>query len=76
MLELYYGDDLTLRQIGNILGVTEARISQLLSDAVRRLRVGCASQPPPGTKSSRPSKLSSLPPKGRKSRPVATPSAA
>jgi len=76
VLELYYGDDLTLRQIGNILGVTEARISQLLSDAVRRLRVGCASQPPPGLKSNRPGKISSLPPKGRKSRPVATPNAA
>ena len=24
VLELYYGDDLTLRQIGNILGVNEA----------------------------------------------------
>jgi RNA polymerase sigma factor for flagellar operon FliA len=47
VLELYYGDDLTLRQIGNVLGVTEARISQLLSDAVRRLRVTCASSPPP-----------------------------
>lgn len=42
ILELYYGDDLTLRQIGNILGVTEARISQLLSDAVRRLRSTCS----------------------------------
>jgi RNA polymerase sigma factor for flagellar operon FliA len=38
ILELYYGDELTLRQIGSVLGVTEARISQLLSDAVKRLR--------------------------------------
>jgi len=71
VLELYYGDDLTLRQIGNILGVTEARISQLLSDAVRRLRVGCASQPPPALASSRPGRATSVPPaKGRRSRPV------
>ena len=39
VLELYYGDDLTLRQIGNLLGVTEARISQLVGDAVKKLRV-------------------------------------
>lgn len=38
ILELYYGEDLTLRQIGNLLGVTEARISQLVSDAVKKLR--------------------------------------
>lgn len=58
VLELYYGDDLTLRQIGNVLGVTEARISQLLSDAVRRLRVTCASSPPP---SKRPKPKSAAP---------------
>lgn len=46
VLELYYGDDLTLRQIGNLLGVTEARISQLLSDAVQRLRKSCNSDRP------------------------------
>jgi RNA polymerase sigma factor for flagellar operon FliA len=39
VLELYYGDDLTLREIGNLLGVTEARISQLVSDAVKKLRL-------------------------------------
>lgn len=60
VLELYYGDDLTLRQIGNILGVTEARISQLLSDAVRRLRVTCQSKPPPSSR--RPSVRTSAPP--------------
>ncbi|HTJ82947.1 MAG TPA: sigma-70 family RNA polymerase sigma factor [Polyangiaceae bacterium] len=38
VLDLYYGEELTLRQIGNILGVTEARISQLVSDAVKKLR--------------------------------------
>lgn len=50
ILQLYYGDDLTLRQIGNILGVTEARISQLLSEAVDRMRERCStdtSPPPP-----------------------------
>jgi len=38
VLELYYGEELTLRQIGNVLGVTEARISQLVADAVKKLR--------------------------------------
>jgi RNA polymerase sigma factor for flagellar operon FliA len=41
VLELHYGDELTLREIGNILGVTEARISQLISAAVRKLRDSC-----------------------------------
>ncbi len=58
VLELYYGDDLTLRQIGNVLGVTEARISQLLSDAVRRLRVTCTSSSPPSKRSARPQRPS------------------
>ena len=38
VLELHYGEDLTMREIGNVLGVSEARISQLVGDAVRRLR--------------------------------------
>ena len=38
VLELYYGQELTLRSIGGILGVTESRVSQILSQAVRRLR--------------------------------------
>ncbi|MFO0554233.1 MAG: sigma-70 family RNA polymerase sigma factor [Polyangiaceae bacterium] len=47
ILELYYGEDMTLRQIGGMLGVTEARISQLVSESVQRLRTGCVSMPPP-----------------------------
>jgi RNA polymerase sigma factor for flagellar operon FliA len=46
VLELHYGEDLTLRAIGNILGVSEARISQLISDAVRRLRASVSDAPP------------------------------
>ena len=45
VLELHYGEDLTMRAIGNILGVSEARISQLVSDAVRRLRAATDSGP-------------------------------
>lgn len=47
VVELYFGEDLTLRQIGQKFGVTEARISQILSGAVKELRTRCASVPPP-----------------------------
>ena len=43
ILDLYHGDDLTLRAIGGILGITESRVSQLHSEAVRRLKERCAS---------------------------------
>ncbi|MEW6608662.1 MAG: RNA polymerase sigma factor WhiG [bacterium] len=35
---LYYYDDLTLKEIGKVLGVTESRICQLHSKAILRLR--------------------------------------
>lgn len=38
VLDLYYGEDLTLRAIGNLLGVSEARASQLIGQAVGKLR--------------------------------------
>jgi RNA polymerase sigma factor for flagellar operon FliA len=41
VLDLYYGEGLTLRQIGEMLGVTESRISQIQTEAVRRLRELC-----------------------------------
>lgn len=47
IVELYFVEDMTLRQIGQRFGVTEARISQLLSVAVKELRTRCASIPPP-----------------------------
>ncbi len=39
VISLYYCDDLTLKEIGRILGVTESRVSQIHSRAVARLRV-------------------------------------
>lgn len=47
IVALYFGNERTLRQIGDELGVTEARISQLLTGAVKELRMTCASKPPP-----------------------------
>lgn len=38
VLVLYYYEDLTLREIGQVLGVTESRISQLHTKAILRLR--------------------------------------
>ena len=38
VLVLYYYEDLTLREIGAVLGVTESRISQLHTKAIMRLR--------------------------------------
>ncbi len=38
MMALYYEQDLNLREIGDIMGVTESRVCQLHSQAVARLR--------------------------------------
>ena len=38
VLRLYYYENLTLAQIGKILGVTESRVSQIHSAAVKKLR--------------------------------------
>lgn len=39
MMSLYYEEDLNLREIGEVLGVTESRVCQLHSQAIARLRV-------------------------------------
>ncbi|MCL2075018.1 MAG: RNA polymerase sigma factor FliA [Betaproteobacteria bacterium] len=38
VMALYYGEELNLREIGEVLGVTESRVCQLHSHAVVRLR--------------------------------------
>lgn len=38
VLALYYIDELTLKEIGEVLGVTESRVCQLHSEAVQRLK--------------------------------------
>lgn len=42
IVDLTCGEELTLREIGQRLGVTEARVCQLRQEAVRRLRTRCA----------------------------------
>jgi RNA polymerase sigma factor FliA len=38
VVTLYYNEDLNLKEIGEVLGLTESRISQILSQAMTRLR--------------------------------------
>ena len=38
VMALYYDEELNLREIGEVLGVTESRVCQLHSQAVARLR--------------------------------------
>jgi RNA polymerase sigma factor for flagellar operon FliA len=46
VITLYYYEELTLREIGDVLGVTESRVSQLHTKAILRLR-GRLSGPQP-----------------------------
>ncbi len=39
VLALYYDEELNLREIGAVIGVTESRVSQIRSQALHRLRV-------------------------------------
>ena len=38
VLSLYYDDEMNLKEIGLIVDVTESRVSQILSQATKRLR--------------------------------------
>jgi RNA polymerase sigma factor FliA len=38
LLSLYYGDELTMKQVGSLLGLTESRVSQLHAQALLRVR--------------------------------------
>ena len=42
VITLYYYEELTLREIGEVLGVTESRISQLHTKAILRLKARLA----------------------------------
>ncbi|MBK6636274.1 MAG: RNA polymerase sigma factor FliA [Rhodocyclaceae bacterium] len=66
MMALYYEQDLNLREIGEVLGVTESRICQLHSQAVARLRAAVVGEAKPIAKAKR----------GRKPKAAATTTAA
>ena len=38
VLSLYYDEELNLKEIGEVLGVSESRVSQILSQSMQRLR--------------------------------------
>ena len=38
VLSLYYDEELNLKEIGQVLEVSESRVSQILSQATKRLR--------------------------------------
>lgn len=38
LMALYYQEELNLKEVGAVLGVTESRVSQLHSQAISRLR--------------------------------------
>jgi RNA polymerase sigma factor for flagellar operon FliA len=38
MMSLYYGDELNLKEIGAVMGVSESRVSQIHGQALARLR--------------------------------------
>ena len=44
LLQLYYEQDYTLREIGELLGVTESRACQLHAEAIVRLRAACSAE--------------------------------
>jgi RNA polymerase sigma factor FliA len=45
VITLYYYEELTLKEIGEVLGVTESRVSQLHTKAVLRLKPGLSAAP-------------------------------
>lgn len=59
VMSLYYDEELNLREIGEVLGVTESRVCQLHSQAVARLRarmLGTGTRPAGGARRGRPPK--------------------
>jgi RNA polymerase sigma factor for flagellar operon FliA len=38
VMSLYYVEELNLKEIGEVLGVSESRVSQILSAVVKKLR--------------------------------------
>ncbi|THF64197.1 RNA polymerase sigma factor FliA [Pseudothauera rhizosphaerae] len=59
VMALYYDEELNLREIGEVLGVTESRVCQLHSQAIARLRAsvfGQGAPAPTGARRGRPPK--------------------
>ncbi|MCE2774146.1 MAG: RNA polymerase sigma factor FliA [Limnohabitans sp.] len=52
VMQLYYVEEMNLKEIGEVLSVSESRISQILSAVVKKIRIELKLAPdtPPGTK--------------------------
>ena len=50
MMALYYEQDLNLREIGEVMGVTESRVCQLHTQAIARLRARIVGEIPAAAK--------------------------
>jgi RNA polymerase sigma factor for flagellar operon FliA len=53
VMALYYDEELNLREIGEVMGVTESRVCQLHSQAVARLRAAVGASPAVAARRSR-----------------------
>jgi RNA polymerase sigma factor for flagellar operon FliA len=53
VMQLYYVEELNLKEIGEVLEVSESRISQILSSVVKKLRGQLQVNPEPATKPTR-----------------------
>ena len=53
VLMMYYYDGLTLTEIGDVLGVTESRVCQIHTKALRQLRSKLADRPEPAHRAGR-----------------------
>jgi RNA polymerase sigma factor for flagellar operon FliA len=53
VISLYFKDQLTLREIGGLMGVSEGRVSQIRKAALRALRLSLAAAPTPDRKPDR-----------------------
>jgi RNA polymerase sigma factor for flagellar operon FliA len=53
VMSLYYDEELNLREIGEVLGVTESRVCQLHSQAVARLRASVVGEAVPAPRKRR-----------------------
>jgi RNA polymerase sigma factor for flagellar operon FliA len=62
LLSLYYREELTMREVGTVLGLTESRVSQLHTQALLRIRSNLGAHAgPPKTHSSLPGGLPMVP---------------
>jgi RNA polymerase sigma factor for flagellar operon FliA len=53
VMQLYYVEEMNLKEIGEVLGVSESRISQILSAVVKKIRTQLQLAPESGPESKR-----------------------